>query len=129
MFEKTTGVFFDRVHRFGRRSTNRPRPIIAKFTSFKQKQYVIENSSKFSSSPINVSEDYSRPTVAIRRSLFDSAKNVKDKCQSIIKTRVQYKRLVVTYLNSDSDKTFVRSFALKDIQERPNDWFVPEKRK
>ena len=56
-------IWIDRAHRLGRRSPGsdtRPRPIIVKFSYFKQKDRVIKNGIKLRNSHINVSEDFSR---------------------------------------------------------------------
>ena len=51
----------DRAHRLGKKRTGndvKPRPIIVKFTYYKQKQQILNSGSKFRHCPVNVSEDF-----------------------------------------------------------------------
>ena len=128
-------VWIDRAHRLGRKSPEngtRPRPIIVKFTYFKQKEVIIANGNKFRNSHVNVSEDFSRETLRIHKELREHGKQAKeafnDPIKSLVHYKVSYKRLAVTYHADKSDnnsKTFVKSFNLSYIQNNPN-WFMPQ---
>ena len=65
-------IWIDRAHRLGRRRQehdSKPRPIIAKFAYYKQKENILRNGYKFKKSPINLSEDYSKETLHVHREL------------------------------------------------------------
>ena len=91
------GSVFDRAHRLGprRNDQERPRPIIVRVTFFKDKQHILKNANKFKGSQFSVAEDYSKPTLAIRRQLLSAAKSVIDKCGHMKSFKITYKRLVV----------------------------------
>ena len=124
MVNQNQPVYIARCHRLGKKGSGKARPIIACFSDFKQKEFIIKNAKFFNHRKVNVSEDYSRQTLAIHRKLAEHGKSVKEQHEYIIHFRIQYRRLVLTYLNKKSDKTFVRSFTLKNINEYSN-WFVP----
>ena len=95
-------VWIDRAHRIGRKSPEngtRPRPIIVKFTYFKQKKLIIASGNKFRHSHVNVSEDFSRETLGIHKELRYHGKQAKeafnDPIKSLVHYKVSYKRLVV----------------------------------
>ena len=128
-------IWIDRAHRLGRRKAEhdtKPRPIIVKFSYYKQKEKIIKNGIKFKNCPINVSEDYSKETLQMHAKLRNYGKEAKehsfiDNTKAIKYYKVTYRRLVLTYTtdkNKTDATTFVRYFSLKDIQENSN-WFVP----
>ena len=128
-------VWIDRAHRLGQKSPEngtRPRPIIVKFTYFKQKNLIIASGNKFRHSHVNVSEDFSRETLGIHKELHYHGKQAKeafnDPIKSLVHYKVSYKRLVVTYRANKSDsnsRTFVKNFNLNYIQKNPG-WFMPQ---
>lgn len=128
-------IWIDRAHRLGRRRPDhdtRPRPIIVKFSYYKQKERILKNGAKLKHSNINVSEDYSKETLHIHNQLRKHGKEAKehmsgDPIKSIKQYKVTYRRLSITYFINKSDpvqRTFTRSFLLDDIIGRSN-WFVP----
>ncbi|KAH9373502.1 hypothetical protein HPB48_003454 [Haemaphysalis longicornis] len=74
-----TGAQFDRVHRLGRYKEGSNRPVIAKFTFFKDKQEVLSSARKLKGTTFSISEDFSLATRQKRKKLYDFAKtqNVK----------------------------------------------------
>ena len=135
IFPEHEELWIDRAHRLGQRNygnNTKPRPIIVKFTYFKQKQTLILNSQKFRVCPINISEDYSRETLDIHKKLFEQAKSAKNKYsdpqKSILRFNVSYRRLVVTYLLNKNDvngRKLVKSFTLDDITNNSNWYNLP----
>ena len=131
-------IWFDRAHRLGNRRPEhdtKPRPIIVKFSYYKQKEKIIKSGSKFKECPINVSEDYSKDTIQTHAKLRGYGKDAKenlfvDEKLAIKYYKVTYRRLVLTYTTdkrkSDA-RTFIRSYSLDDIQNNVN-WFVPPTR-
>ena len=123
------GSVFDRAHRLGQRKQDqaRPRPIIDKVTFYKDKVHILQNAHKLRGTNVNISEDFSRATLDIRRQLVTKAKTAKDKCSSMKHFKVQYKRLIVTYENPDTGRLFYRGFNLSDIVDNPY-WYLPNSR-
>jgi hypothetical protein len=131
-------VFIDRAHRLGKREPRhdtKPRPVIVKFTYYKDAQNVLHNGICWKGTGVNISQDYSRDTVSHHKELFDFAKNAKtvqytnDPKKAIVKFNVLYKRLSVTYTtdkhNIHDAKTFRKTFTLADIKNNRNAWFIP----
>ena len=116
----------ERAHRLGKknREQSKPRPIIVLCGSFKDKQYILQNSNKLKGTRYFISEDYSKATLAIRRELVQKGNYAKEKCSRVQSFQVKYKRLVLKYVNPNSDKTFTWSYSLQDTEGRPN-WFDP----
>lgn len=69
-----TSADFDRVHRIGKFSVDKPRPIIAKFCSFKLKESVISSGHQLKGSGLSVANDFSSATRLARRRLIEFAK-------------------------------------------------------
>ena len=113
---------FHRVHRLGPKKSdnNKPRPIICKCVYFKDRQLFVYNSGKLKGTNINIAEDYSKPTLNIRRQLVQNAKAAKDTNQNIDSFKVNIKRLVIKYINEAFKQTFFRGFNLEDIIGNPN---------
>lgn len=64
----------ERAHRLGQFNREKNRPIIAKYTFFKDKQSIIENGYKFKGTDFAVREDFSLQTRIARRKLIAFAK-------------------------------------------------------
>ncbi|XP_037529259.2 uncharacterized protein LOC119406597 [Rhipicephalus sanguineus] len=64
----------DRVHRLGRHSGSRCRPIIAKFTFYKTKQEILSNGRKLRGTTYSIGEDFSRRVQNARRQLVEFAR-------------------------------------------------------
>ena len=78
LFESNVTPYMDRAHRIGKRSPNKPRPIIVMFTYYRHKDHIIKNGSQFAGTGVNVSEDYSKQTLAVHRKLVEHAKKVQN---------------------------------------------------
>ena len=137
-FHEDYRIFIDRAHRLGHKSptTDRPRPIIVRFTYFKDKQVIIRNGNKLRECNINMSEDFSKATIDIHKKLRREAKEAKEvkfnhPNLAITNFKVTYRRVILTYTTNKAIKTantFNRSFSLRDIESNIN-WFVPQERK
>ena len=131
-------TFIDRAHRLGKRTpecSSKPRPIIVKFTFYKQKQYILRNGYKFKNSPVNMSEDFSRETLDLHKKLYNYGKHAanvfQDPMKAIKQFKVTYRRLVITYCTNKNDPgsgKFVKSFDLEGIQSNAY-WFKPQVRR
>ena len=130
-------IHIDRAHRLGKKSpTNeRPRPIIVRFTYFKDKQDIIKNGKKLKDCSINMSEDFSKATIEIHKKLRKVAKDAKEfkfshPNMAITNFKVTYRRVILTYTTNKAVKTaptFNRGFSLPYI-EGNNNWFIPQDR-
>ena len=129
-FDSSYNLQINRAHRLGRKNANtnaRPRPIIVRFTYFKDKQFIIQNGRRFKDSIVNVSEDYSKATIFEHSELRKHAKEAKqaqfnDPAKAILNFKITYKRVVLTYttnkLNS-SAQTFTKAYTLQNIIDNP----------
>lgn len=66
----------ERAHRIGTLSASKPRPIIMKFCSFKNRDKVLSARAKLKESGISVSEDFSPATREARKKLSEFAKGL-----------------------------------------------------
>ena len=124
--EDTHPGLLERAHRLGKKKPNqdRPRPIIVCCSSFKDKEYILHNSNKLRGSPYAIAEDFSKATLDIRRQLVQKGKDAKSKLSSIQSFQVKYRRLVIKYLNTRTNRLFTWSFSLRDTEGSSN-WFEP----
>ena len=122
------GSLFDRAHRLGGKKPdqNKPRPIIARFTSYKDKEEILNQSYKLRDTRYGISEDFSKPTLQVRSELVTKAKVLREKHDYIKGFKLNYRRLSIKYENPESKTTFFRSFSLSDTRSNPN-WYLPTK--
>ena len=113
---------FHRVHRLGmkKEDTAKPRPIICKCVYFKDREMFLHSYGKLKGTTISIAEDFSKPTLAVRRQLVQHAKMAKDKNPSIVSFKLNFKRLTVKYINSTTNQTYFRGFSLDDIGNNTN---------
>ena len=138
-FQDDYTLEIDRAHRLGRRRNDlaeKPRPIIARFSFFQDKDKVIKNGRLLRGCDINVSEDFSKQTLTIHKELRSNAKDAQNKLsnddeqdKNIVSFKVTYKRVLMTYKSKTdiSSPTFNRSFNLDYIKSNKN-WYLPPKR-
>ncbi|XP_049527737.1 uncharacterized protein LOC119462805 [Dermacentor silvarum] len=62
----------ERIHRLGKKTPGRNRPIIFRLADFREKVKILSNCTKLKDTEISISEDYSRRVVEIRKRLWDS---------------------------------------------------------
>lgn len=69
----------ERAHRLGKRNANgeKPRPIIAKFSFYKNKELVLSNARSLAGTAFGISQDFPREIVEIRRGLVRVLKDAK----------------------------------------------------
>lgn len=80
LFMNTLGVqvsSVERIHRFGRKRLNKPRPIILKLIDYREKVNVLKNCSKLKGKKISISEDFSATTRSIGKKLWDSTAEIR----------------------------------------------------
>ena len=128
-------VYIDRAHRLGRKTSDKPRPIIVRFTYFKDKQAILKNGWKLKGCNINMSEDFSKATIEVHKQLRNAAKAAKESFShqslGILNYKVTYRRVILTYTTNKTYKeanTFNRSFSLENVKGDVN-WYIPKDRK
>ncbi|XP_072144351.1 uncharacterized protein [Dermacentor andersoni] len=62
----------ERIHRLGKKTPGRNRPIIFRLADFREKVKILSNCTKLKDTEISISEDYSKRVVEIRKKLWDS---------------------------------------------------------
>lgn len=72
----TTSAKLERVHRLGKFTAEKNRPIIAKFTSFKDKDNILSRANKLKGTDYAIGEDFSFSTRLARRKLVSFARNL-----------------------------------------------------
>ena len=115
--EEDTLPSLDRAHRLGKKGDERkaPRPIIVKFTSYKDKEYVMNNKTKLEGKPIFINEDYSKNTVDIHKKLLAKAKAAKEENKMIEKYFLNYKSITLTYKIEGRETLFKKTYQPKDM--------------
>lgn len=63
----------ERIHRLGKKTSNRTRPVIVKFFNYNDKLAVQRNCRRLKGSSLSVSEDFSERIRVIRKKLWDSS--------------------------------------------------------
>ena len=121
---------YDRAHRLGAKKPgqNRPRPIIVRMTFFKDKEYILSQTHKLRRSTYGISEDFSKFTLSVRRTLLEKAKIAKSQCKEIKSFKLNYKRLVLQYERNDNGRnySYYKGFTVTDVNE--SNWFLPKPR-
>ena len=122
------GNLFDRAHRIGPKKAGqqRPRPIIARFVHYKDKEDILARGYNLKSSQYGMAQDFSKPTLELRSQLVNKAKIVMDKHSYIKGFKLNYKRLILKYENPETKSVYFRGFSLQDTQH-PN-WYAPTQR-
>ena len=116
----------ERAHRLGKpkRDSDRPRPIIVKMSSHRDKQHILSNARKLARSEMNVNEDFSKPTLELHTQLYKAAKSAKEKGDSNMRSfRVLYRRLSVKFEDSITKQEYFRTFTMRDITDNPATWY------
>ena len=131
-------IRFDRVHRLGRKKVNEQtgqvitRPIIAKFSDYKDKEITIERIREFGKAQrenpsskqkvFKISEDYCKATQSIRKDLLNRLKEGKQRNTNIKGGFLRYKTLTVIF---DVEGTNVyKSYSLNEIKTKySTTWF------
>jgi len=73
------GVWIERAHRLGKRNASgeKPRPIIAKFSFYKNKELILSNARTLAGTVFGISQDFPREIVELRRGLVRVLKDAK----------------------------------------------------
>lgn len=82
----------ERVHRLGRKSDGKQRPVIVKFYNYNEKMSILHAAYKLKGTGISVGEDFSVRVRQARRNLWNSCASEREKG---IKVKLQHDRLVM----------------------------------
>nr|XP_054931791.1 uncharacterized protein LOC129387103 [Dermacentor andersoni] len=63
----------ERIHRIGKQSEGRVRPVIMKFMDYREKEKVMRNCKKLKGTSFSINNDYSKETVDLRKKLWESS--------------------------------------------------------
>jgi hypothetical protein len=77
---------FHRVHRFGRTGTGKPRPIVAKFVLYKDKELVQKSSKKLKGTHYGISDMYPREINERRKDLYPHYKRAREQGMKAVMT-------------------------------------------
>ncbi|CAN8029883.1 unnamed protein product, partial [Ixodes persulcatus] len=95
IFEEKLGVkvsSLERIHRLGKKTPNKTRPVILRLFDFNEKMELLRNAKKFKETKISVSEDFSLKVQNIRKQLWAT---VKDKRKPEDKVYLKYDKLII----------------------------------
>lgn len=109
-------ITIERIHRLGRASDKKNRPVILKLLDSRDKAKVFKNCYKLKGTDISISEDFSPRVRDIRKKLWNSARANKDAGD---KVTLSYDKLIInkeTYIWNDEKNDKV---PIKDKQNRP----------
>ena len=121
--ESRDELYFDRVHRLGAPKEGKIRPIIARFTYPKQKDFVLRETRAITGKRFGIGEDFSKATGLIRKELMGYLKAIKlDTESKVVKGHLSYKTLVL-HVQISNDKIIYRRRTLADIKTYPHSWF------
>lgn len=81
--ESLAKVDFQRAHRFGKVSTDKPRPIVACLTHFKMKSAIMERGRQLKDSPLGLNDQYPKEIMDRRRILVPILKEKRKQKQKV----------------------------------------------
>jgi hypothetical protein len=85
------GVEVERAHRTGKPSNRKPRSIVMKLLNFKDKQRILRECRKLKDTNIFVYEYFSKDSVALRRTLMQEVKRLRNENQNV---GLRYDRII-----------------------------------
>ena len=115
--EITNDIKFEKVYRMGPYTPGRMRPIIAKFSFYKDRENVWAKRTKLKGSKIWISEDYPTEIAEARRQLYPILRHALD-----LKNTKDYKGGIKTVsLNLDKLVLNRRPYSVKEIHQLPSE--------
>lgn len=98
IFEEILGVTLttvERIHRVGKKNSNKPRPVVLRLFDCREKSKLYQNCKKLKGSGISIGDDFSKETLAKRKLLWNSAKQKRDDGERV---QLNHDKLII---NSD----------------------------
>lgn len=86
IIEDTLGlekVAIERIHRLGKRATDKTRPVIMKLLDYRQKVAILSRGFKLKTTDYSIGEDFSKRIRDIRKKLWDSAKPNRERKEKV----------------------------------------------
>jgi hypothetical protein len=124
LFNNDAPMCFDRAHRLGgiKKNAKHPRPVIVKFTFYRNKEHVLSQGYKLKGYREGMSEDFSKATLSEHKELAKYGKTAKD--SNLIKGyRIKYRTISAQHVNPrDVEKTFNKAYSLQFIKKNPDNW-------
>ena len=113
-------VHIDRAHRIGKKSPGKHRPVVVRFTYYKDKEWILSQAKLLKGSPIKISEQYSKATLTINRELFEACKVAKSTDGRIKGFFINYRYARLIY--GDGAKKTTRNFNI-DAINKSDTWY------
>lgn len=106
---KIEPVSIERIHRLGKPSANKTRPIIFKLLDDRDKTKILKNCHKLKDTDISISEDFSQRVRNIRKKLWDSAKPNKESGQKVhlVYDKISIDRILYRWDDTVNDKVMI----------------------
>lgn len=113
-------VAIERIHRLGNAQPNKVRPVIFKLLDSRQKNGILKNGYKLKNSGLSIGEDFSRKIREVRKRLWESAKENRQKHE---KVSLAFDKLYINgqafvWNNEKNDKVLLRQ-KKDDTKGRP----------
>lgn len=106
---KIEPVSIERIHRLGKPSANKTRPIIFKLLDDRDKTKILKNCHKLKDTDISISEDFFQRVRNIRKKLWDSAKPNKESGQKVhlVYDKISIDRILYRWDDTVNDKVMI----------------------
>ena len=85
-------IGIERAHRIGTPKRGKARPIIAKFSFFKEKEYIRSQAKNLSGTNFGLAEDYPKEILQVRKELIPNLREAKEKGK---KASIRFDKLIV----------------------------------
>ncbi|XP_040066090.1 uncharacterized protein LOC120839795 [Ixodes scapularis] len=108
---KTNGI--ERIHRLGKPTEGKTRPVILKLLDFRDKMKILRNCNRLKNEPLSISEDYSKRVQGIRKKLLESSKSNKlaGEKVTLMYDKVKINGKVYTWDDVKNDKSLIADVA------------------
>ena len=103
------------------KNKDKPRPIIVRFSYYKEKELVWKNARQLRDTNITISQDFSKKTSDINKQIYNAAKTARDECDYITRFYLNYKYVTMVY--NKSNRVVRKNYNLGDIVNNPHDWY------
>lgn len=112
-------VSIERIHRLGRAERNKNRPVIFKLLDFRQKSSILKSGYKLKNTSFSIGEDFSPRIRDIRRKLWNSAKENREKKEkvSLVFDKLFINNQAFTWDEEKNDKVLAQK--KDEVRSRP----------
>uniref|UniRef100_A0A147BIZ2 Myosin light chain kinase n=1 Tax=Ixodes ricinus TaxID=34613 RepID=A0A147BIZ2_IXORI len=111
----------ERIHRLGRVARGKPRPIILRFGNYNERQNVLRNAKKLKGTRIFINEDFSKNVRMIRKKLWESAKENRERGEKVYLSYDKLKINGVTYAWELDTNQRVELYSAREVPSSEHD--------